>query len=109
MFTDPPAASRSSRSDAEAAAGVVWWCSPQLSNQPSQNSEHMSGPVGCAWRRRASRSVERDPNEPVLCSEGREPSSSIVPIGWSTLVKGTVSPIDRCIASSSRRYEGSEP
>ncbi len=103
MFTEPPAASRSSRSAALSAAEVVWWCSPQLSNQPSQNSEHISGPVGCAWRRRARRSTERDPNEPVLWSEGSDPSSSIVPIGWSTLVNGTVSPMSRCICSSFRR------
>ena len=52
MFTEAPAVSRASSSAAEAAASVVWWCVPQLSNQPFQNSAHISGPLGCRSRKK---------------------------------------------------------
>jgi len=46
MFTDAPAVSSVSRSAALSAKAVVWCFSPQWSNQPHQNSMHISGPVG---------------------------------------------------------------
>ena len=79
MLTEAPAREQRVEFGRDVRGGVVvWWCAPQLSNQPSQNSEHISGPVRlvlrAAWRaarRRASRTT------PVVCSPGRLPSASI--------------------------------
>ena len=109
MFTDAPAVSSASSSRAASSTGVVWWCSPQWSNQPSQNSEHISGPVGW-WRRSvASRSAAREPKLPVLCSSGRLPASSISSVGWSTVVRGTTTPEARVRSTRCRRYPESSP
>ena len=73
MFTDAPADSSESSSDAEAAASAVWWWVPQLSNQPFQDSAHISGPVGCRSRRNSRRSREREPNVPVFVQLWKRP------------------------------------
>ena len=78
MFTDAPAAAARRARAAVSAADVTWWWPPQSSNQPSQNSAHISGPVGWCRRSAASRSVTCEPNDAVACSSGRLPSASMV-------------------------------
>ncbi|KQQ09721.1 hypothetical protein ASF46_00900 [Rathayibacter sp. Leaf296] len=109
MFTEPPTARSASSSRAEASASVVWCWVPQSSNQPHQNSMHISGPVGWNSRSVARRSGVREPNEPVRCRPGRLPSASICGVGWSMVVSGTVTPASRVTRTSSARYSLSEP
>ncbi len=93
MFTEAPRASSSSSDLAISATSVTWWWPPQLSNQPFQNSEHISGPVGWCRRSRSRRSFTREPKDAVLCSSGRLPFSIMSSSGWSTVISGTVMPM----------------
>jgi hypothetical protein len=108
-LTDAPAASSASSSAAASAAGVVWWWAPQWSNQPFQNSLHISGPVGWWARSTASRASAPEPNDAVRCRPSRLPASSISGDGWSTVVSGTVMPASRVCSASAFRYRLSSP
>ena len=94
---------------AASAAGVTWWWPPHASNQPSQNSAHIRGPVTWCLRNAARREATSEPNDPVASTPGTLPFLSMSPRGWSTVVSGTVMPSSRYRVTRACRYSWSAP
>lgn len=109
MFTDAPH-SRISRSAAAASAGSRTACAaPQWSNQPHQNSMHISGPSARCSRSVLNAARAPEPKFTVARTPGTEPPVSMWSSGPSEVNSGTSIPQSRSSAASEERYGRSEP
>ncbi len=102
--------SRTSRSAAAASAASRTACSvPQWSNQPHQNSMHISGPDARCRRSVANPSRAPEPKFAVASTPGTEPPVSMWSSGPSEVNSGTTTPHSRSSPASHSRYTGSLP
>ncbi len=108
-FTDAPH-SRISRSAPAASRGSRTMCSaPQWSNQPHQNSMHISGPTGRCRRSTSKPSRAREPKFTVARTPGTLPPVSMWSSGPSDVHSSAVTPRPRSSSVSARKYTPSEP
>ena len=70
----------------------MWCFSVQWSNQPFQNSQHISGPSGWNSRSLSNCSPAREPKLAVLCMPGSVPPVSMKSVAPSEVNSGTSMP-----------------